>query len=546
MTQCVVFDRVAVTGLTNATWLRDKSLDSLYTVPTGMTYAIFEIATNSTGATYGIQNADESADTVYASAARASIVKFITINAAKTVDLYVGNTTNGTWNLIGYTDHITAITPVDKAGTTGAGTKTVDCSADFPSGAINGSALIEFNLNMKVGWSANITTQEFPNLTPRNHLIVPLDASRQFFFYSGGAASTLGDIKLLGWLPAGAAVHETTYPKLSHAGDSVWRDSTQPAVTTVLDNYLLYASSDSVLANMRKGGSAYNVVDKSMLHRRRWVQPDTNGLVDTWANNSVAKFTRFMGLVGDTAAAAISTLDTFVAGATATVVFDKSVTSITRLRATCAVLLPDGITPIDTHYIDITSFSGSGTTWTFTAPSPTDATDGIRFGAVTITPTTNSGVGADFTSAVYSKTDYDSVNIETPVSGNVCEGDIPALAMDDQLAYEYGLITPGGVYSDPTESFIGTQTIWRYVVSEFKWYSFTITAEGRCQVEHAEKLAITCKTGENSYKKHYLGLSDNVTYFVEQLEDAEVSAYHYKVIFKPQTIVPDIDLHTGK
>lgn len=76
--------------------------------------------------------------------------------------------------------------------------------------------------------------------------------------------------------------------------------------------------------------------------------------------------------------------------------------------------------------------------------------------------------------------------------------------------------------------------------------SYILTVEGRCQVEHAEKLAITCKTGENSYKKHYLGLSDNVTYFVEQLEDAEVSAYHYKVIFKPQTIVPDVDLHTGK
>jgi len=477
MTQCIAFDRVAVTGLTNATWLRDKSLDSLYTVPTGMTYAIFEIATNSTGATYGIQNADESTDTVYASAARASIVKFITINAAKTVDVYVGNTANGTWNLIGYTDHITAITPVDKAGTTGAGTKTVDCSADFPSGAINGSALIEFNLNMKVGWAANITTQEFPNLTPRNHLIVPLDASRQFFFYSGGAASTLGDIKLLGWLPAGAAIHETSYPKLSHAGDSVWRDSTQPAVTTVLDNYLLYASSDSILANMRKGGSAYNVVDKSMLHRRRWVQPDTNGLVDTWANNSAAKFTRFMGLVGDTAAAAISTLDTFVAGATATVVFDKSVTSITRLRVTCAVLLPDGITPIDTHYIDITSFSGSGTTWTFTVPSPTDSTDGIRFGAVTITPTTNSGAGADFTSAVYSKTNCESVNIETPVAGNVCEGDTPSLVMDDQLAYQYGEISVGGIYSDPTESFIGTQTIWHYSVGDYKWYSFTLTTE---------------------------------------------------------------------
>ncbi len=76
--------------------------------------------------------------------------------------------------------------------------------------------------------------------------------------------------------------------------------------------------------------------------------------------------------------------------------------------------------------------------------------------------------------------------------------------------------------------------------------SYILVIEGRCGVEHAEKLAVTCKTGEDAYKKHYLGLSDNVTYFVEQLEDAEVSAYHYKVIFKPQTIVPDIDLYTGK
>ncbi len=76
--------------------------------------------------------------------------------------------------------------------------------------------------------------------------------------------------------------------------------------------------------------------------------------------------------------------------------------------------------------------------------------------------------------------------------------------------------------------------------------SYILVIEGLCQVEHAEKLAVTCKVGHDSYKKHYLGLSDNVTYFSEQLEAAEVSAYHYKVIFKPQTILPDIDLHTGK
>lgn len=77
-------------------------------------------------------------------------------------------------------------------------------------------------------------------------------------------------------------------------------------------------------------------------------------------------------------------------------------------------------------------------------------------------------------------------------------------------------------------------------------YMFTI--EGRCsiQVEAVEsQLEVTCKVGNNAYKKHFLGLSDNVTYFVEQLETADVSVFHYRVIFKPEVIVPDIDLETS-
>ena len=76
--------------------------------------------------------------------------------------------------------------------------------------------------------------------------------------------------------------------------------------------------------------------------------------------------------------------------------------------------------------------------------------------------------------------------------------------------------------------------------------TYILTIEGKCQVEHAEKLAVTCKTGDDSYKKHYLGLSDNVTYFSEQLEPVSVSAYHSKVVFKPEVILPDVDLSTSK
>ena len=74
---------------------------------------------------------------------------------------------------------------------------------------------------------------------------------------------------------------------------------------------------------------------------------------------------------------------------------------------------------------------------------------------------------------------------------------------------------------------------------------YILTIRGKCQVEHGAKLAVTCKTGEKSYKKHYLGLSDNVTYFSEQLESSNVSAYKYKVIFKPEVIIPDIELSTS-
>lgn len=74
---------------------------------------------------------------------------------------------------------------------------------------------------------------------------------------------------------------------------------------------------------------------------------------------------------------------------------------------------------------------------------------------------------------------------------------------------------------------------------------YMLTIEGRCSQEHTErKLTVTCKTGAAEFKKHFLGLSDNVTYFSEQLEAKNVSTYHYRVVFKPSVIVPDIDFRS--
>ena len=76
--------------------------------------------------------------------------------------------------------------------------------------------------------------------------------------------------------------------------------------------------------------------------------------------------------------------------------------------------------------------------------------------------------------------------------------------------------------------------------------SYILTIEGRCSINaELAQLEVTCRTGESEYKKHFLGISDNVTYFAEQLEPAEVSTYRYRVIFKPEAIVPNVDLETS-
>src|SRR5574337_1560394 len=77
---------------------------------------------------------------------------------------------------------------------------------------------------------------------------------------------------------------------------------------------------------------------------------------------------------------------------------------------------------------------------------------------------------------------------------------------------------------------------------------YMLVIEGLCSLGNNDKvrqITVTCKTGASAYKKHFLGLSDNVTYFVEQTEAVSADPYRYRVIFKPEAIVPDINLQTS-
>ena len=77
---------------------------------------------------------------------------------------------------------------------------------------------------------------------------------------------------------------------------------------------------------------------------------------------------------------------------------------------------------------------------------------------------------------------------------------------------------------------------------------YLLSIEGLCSITKDKEdlqLEVTCKTGEGEFKKHYLGISDNVTYFVEQMDASSVDTFHYKVAFRPETILPDIDMQTS-
>lgn len=77
---------------------------------------------------------------------------------------------------------------------------------------------------------------------------------------------------------------------------------------------------------------------------------------------------------------------------------------------------------------------------------------------------------------------------------------------------------------------------------------YLLEIQGLCSLgnnDDAGKLSVTCKVSEGQYKKHYLGLSDNVTFLVEQTDAKYEDPFHYKILFRPEAIIPDIDLQTS-
>lgn len=73
---------------------------------------------------------------------------------------------------------------------------------------------------------------------------------------------------------------------------------------------------------------------------------------------------------------------------------------------------------------------------------------------------------------------------------------------------------------------------------------YILVVEGYCSVDPGDgrRMTVTCKVGEDKYKRNALGTSDNVLWWYEQLDPVGVSAQHYKIIFKPEAIIPQPEI----
>ncbi len=71
---------------------------------------------------------------------------------------------------------------------------------------------------------------------------------------------------------------------------------------------------------------------------------------------------------------------------------------------------------------------------------------------------------------------------------------------------------------------------------------YLMVVEGKCSLEFPDgRTEIICKLAGGSFVKHHLIRADNVFVMSEQTSGTKVSTDHYRVIFKPETIVPNVD-----
>ena len=70
-----------------------------------------------------------------------------------------------------------------------------------------------------------------------------------------------------------------------------------------------------------------------------------------------------------------------------------------------------------------------------------------------------------------------------------------------------------------------------------------LEAEGYMSVSNnsASELVVTCKVGQNEYKKNYIYLNDYTLYVVEDITGTHTDPYHYQLYFHTE-VLPTVDV----
>lgn len=96
------------------------------------------------------------------------------------------------------------------------------------------------------------------------------------------------------------------------------------------------------------------------------------------------------------------------------------------------------------------------------------------------------------------------------------------------------------------------QLLRKFVVTNGITDKVVMEVTGRCSYESsARQLLLTCLevdkpgTKDDLLKNHTIGLSDNTIWVMAQLESVHVDIFRTKIVFRPESLVPDVDLVTS-
>lgn len=78
--------------------------------------------------------------------------------------------------------------------------------------------------------------------------------------------------------------------------------------------------------------------------------------------------------------------------------------------------------------------------------------------------------------------------------------------------------------------------------------TYIAQVEGLCALGNSDtktQTTVICKIGKNKYVKETFRMGDNTTVSSIQTEPLAADPYRYKVIFKPESVIPNIETQTS-